>query len=235
MTASLRRNLQQLAERESLLAVNEFAASLAHEVRNPLSSVQLDLQQVEERLPPTSEIRDLQAQAIADLRRLDRTVAAALETARSGRVELRPVDLREPLRDAVRTAAPRFAQQQAHLDAAGAEGPPVVVDGDPDALRQVFLNVLLNAAAALGPGGSAAIAVAPDRGGTSVRIHDTGDGIPAEVLPRVFDPFYTTRPTGSGIGLAVARRIVTAHRGEIRIDSAPGTGTTVQLWLPGKT
>ncbi|CAN5840124.1 hypothetical protein BH23GEM9_BH23GEM9_03470 [soil metagenome] len=236
MTESLRRTLAQLAERESLAAVNEFAAALAHEVRNPLSAIQLDLQEVEERLAPDSELRALQTRALADVQRLERTVAGALATARSGRIDPRPLDLREPLRLAVHAAQPRFAARHAQLDAAQLDAAhldtAVFVSGDTDALQRAFLNLLLNAADALAPGGRAQIECDVSGAQVYVRIRDDGEGIPAGRLPHVFDAFHTTRPGGTGVGLAVARRIVVAHGGDIRITSEPGEGTTVEVRLP---
>ncbi len=231
MVESLRRTLRQLAERESLAAVNAFAASLAHEIRNPLTSIQLDLQQVEEELPTDSPLRSLQAEAIEELRRLDRTVAGALETARSGRVKLRAMDLREPLRAAARRALPALEEHGARLSPAG-EGEPVPVAGDPDALEQVFLNLLLNAADAVEPGGEVSVAVSVEEAEATVVVRDDGRGIPEEERERIFEPFFTTRPGGTGLGLAVARRIVAAHRGTIGVRSAPGEGTTVEVRLP---
>ena len=233
MTDSLRRTLDQLAERESLAAVNEFAAALAHEIRNPLSAIQLDLQEVEEQLPQASTLRALQARALGDVRRLERTVAGALATARSGRIEPRRHDLIEPLRAAVRVALPRFREREATLDDDGLiAAEPLALVGDPDALQQAFLNLLLNAADALAPGGSARITCARADGNVMVHVHDNGEGIAPERLPYVFDAFHTSRPGGTGVGLAVARRIVVAHGGTIRIDSTPAKGTTVEIQLP---
>lgn len=231
MVESLRRTLRQLAERESLAAVNEFAASLAHEIRNPLTSVQLDLQQVEEELQPGSPLRILQGEAIDELRRLDRTVAGALETARSGRVAPRAMDLREPLRAATRRALPAVEERGARLSPAGV-GAPVPVPGDRDALEQVFLNLLLNAAAAVEAGGEVSLSVSVDEAEATVTVRDDGRGIPEEERERIFEPFFTTRPGGTGLGLAVARRIVAAHGGTIRVRSAPGEGTAVEVRLP---
>lgn len=232
MTESLRLTLDQRAERESLAAVNEFAAALAHEVRNPLTSIQLDLQDVEERLPPDSPSRALQARALDGLRHLDRTVAGALQTARSGYIEPRDIDLREPVRAAVHAAGPAFAASAARL--VWVEPPnPANVRGDADALERVFLNLLLNAAEAMeGIAETATVELRSGSAGVTVTVRDRGRGMTPETLGRVFEPFFTTRPGGTGVGLAVARRIVAAHRGEIRLHSEPGHGTTVEVEFP---
>jgi signal transduction histidine kinase len=235
MTANLRRTLGRLAERESLVAVNEFAAALAHEVRNPLSSIQLDLQEVEEGLPDGSPLRDLQLQALDDLRRLDRTVAAALGTARAGVVRPRGCDLLDPVRAAIRAAAPRLAERRATLDAPADDAVKVPVHGDPDALERVVLNLLLNAADAAGAGGAGGqvqVRVEARAESAVVVVRDDGAGMAPAELARVFEPFYSTRAGGTGVGLTIARRIVAAHGGTLHLDSAPGEGTTAQVTLP---
>lgn len=232
MTESLRRTLAELSKRESLTAVNEFAAALAHEVRNPLTGIQLDLQEVEEELPADSRLRALQGAALDDLRRLDRVVQGALETARSGKVEPRPVELTAPVAAALRAA-------RGHADEKGVElvGPaqptePVRAMGDPDALERVVLNLVLNGIQAAEDGGRIQVEVEEEGARSVITVRDDGIGIEPGTLERVTEPFFTTRPGGTGIGLAVTQRIVTAHGGTLEIESEPGRGTTVRVGLP---
>lgn len=231
MTESLLRTLRQLAGRESLASVGEFAAGLAHEVRNPLTSIQVDLQYVESELPPDSPLREPQGKALAEIRRLNATVGDALKVARSGQVKVEAMDLREPLSAAVDSANPVFNERGAALDADCGEV-PIPLNGDSDALEQLFLNLLLNAAEALQAGGTATAAVVPGDQEVIVQIRDDGPGMPPEVLDRAFEPLFSTRSEGTGLGLPIAQRIAVAHGGEIRIDSAPGSGTTVEVRLP---
>lgn len=231
MTENLRQTLAQLAERESLTAVNEFAASLAHEVRNPLTAIQLDLQEVEERLPADSPLRPLQAQALSDLQRLDRTVAHALDAARSGRVEPRPMDIGGALAAAARAARPAFEGRSATLLLPAAAA-PVLVLGDPDALERAFLNLFLNAADAAGEGGRAIVSVESEAEAVAITVSDDGPGIPPERLDRIFEPFFTTRPGGTGVGLSVTRRIIAAHRGAVDVRSGPEGGASFRVTLP---
>jgi signal transduction histidine kinase len=231
MTESLDRTLRRLAGRESLAAVGEFAAGLAHEVRNPLTAIQVDLQYVENELPPDSSLREPQSKALAEIRRLNATVGDALRVARSGQVRVRAMDLREPFSAAVGAALPRFRERGAILEVDLGED-PLSLDGDPDALEQLFLNLLLNAAEALDRGGAASILIDPQESEISVRIRDNGSGMAPEVRARVFEPLFSTRAEGTGLGLPIARRIAVAHGGEIRVESAPGSGTTVEVRLP---
>lgn len=231
MSQSLRSTLQQLAEQESLGAVNEFAAALAHEVRNPLTHIRLDLQEIEEQLPAGSEERDLQGRAIRDLERLNAVVEGALQTARSGRIQPRDMDLREPLDAAVRAAKPRADERRVEVRWDRPES-PCPCNGDAGALHQTLLNVLLNAVEFSPEGGSVEITLDDAGGGWRVEIHDRGPGIESKDPERPFQPFYTTRPGGTGVGLGVARRIVTAHRGTLRLHPRDGGGTVAEILLP---
>ncbi|UCC82137.1 MAG: HAMP domain-containing protein [Gemmatimonadota bacterium] len=232
MTESLRSTLRELSQRQALAAVGEFAASLAHEVRNPLTSIRVDLQRVEEKLPEESDARDLLGRALGEIERVDRSVTGALRVARSGSVTLEPVDVRRPLEAAIHSAGPELKAHGGTLEMELGGADPLWVKGDAPALEQLFLNLLLNAAQALDEGGRVEVTVARHRDGVSISVRDTGRGIPLENIERVVEPFYSTRPEGTGLGLAIAQRIATAHGGELEIVSTPGAGTTVRLQLP---
>ncbi len=231
MTESLRRTLRELADRQALAAVGEFAASLSHEVRNALTSIRLDLQVSGEQLPDESTVKEPHERALKEIGRLNETVTGALELARSGRLKQVRLDLWTPLMAAIQTAGPEYAERHARLDVPE-PGAPIMVAGDSAALEQLFLNILLNAAQALDDGGAAALEVEPTNGQVSVRIRDDGQGIPAEALDRVFEAFYSTREGGTGLGLPIARRIAQAHGGQLRVRTTVGTGTEVEITLP---
>jgi signal transduction histidine kinase len=232
MTESLRDTLHELSLRQSLAAVGEFAASLAHEVRNPLTSIRVDLQRVEEKLPEESETRDLLGRALGEIERVDRSVTGALRVARSGKITLEPLDLREPLEATLHTAEPEFKGRGAQVDGAELGDDPIMVKGDAAALEQLFLNLLLNAAQALDKHGRATVSVERTDRDVLIAIRDTGSGITHEDLEMVFEPFYSTRQEGTGLGLAIARQITIAHGGEIAMESTPGAGTTARVRLP---
>ncbi len=231
MTESLRRTLRELAERQALAAVGEFAASLSHEVRNALTSIRLDLQVSGEQLPDETAVKEPHERALKEIGRLNETVTGALELARSGRLKQVRLDLWSPLMAAIHTAGPEFAERHARLDVPE-QGAPIMVAGDAAALEQLFLNILLNAAQALDDGGAAALEVEEAERQVSVRIRDDGQGIPAEALDRVFEAFYSTREGGTGLGLPIARRIAQAHGGQLRVRTTVGTGTEVEITLP---
>jgi signal transduction histidine kinase len=231
MSASLRQTLDQLSERQSLAAVGEFAAALAHEVRNPLTAIRIDLQRLEEKLPDDPAMRAPAVRALQTLSRLDATVTGALRVARSGQATLGRIDLHDSLRAAIHDVLPEINNRGLQFsDALPAE--PTWVMGDGAALYQLFFNLLLNAAQATPEGGRVHVGVSPSAKGVAVRVSDSGSGIAADAAEQVFAPFYTTKPGGTGLGLAIARRIATAHGGHMGIESGSPCGAVLVVQLP---
>ena len=231
MSASLRHTLDQLSERQSLAAVGEFAATLAHEVRNPLTAIRIDLQRLEEQLPGDSAARAPAARALQTLTRLDATVTGALRVARSGQATLGRIDLRDPLRAAIHDVLPELNTRAIQFsEALPAE--PAWVMGDGAALYQLFFNLLLNAAQATPGNGDVHVSLSRSPEGVVVRISDSGPGIGADATEQVFAPFYTTKPGGTGLGLAIARRIATAHGGHMSIEDGSPRGALLVVQLP---
>jgi signal transduction histidine kinase len=233
MTRSLSRTLGRLAQQEAVAAVGEFAASLAHEVRNPLTSIRVDLQRSQRKMekdqPEAQALVDL---ALRELERLDASVDDVLRIARSGRVAMKPVELRLPIEAAVRASMPRFDERGALLQAdVGSE--PVWVTGDESALEQLVLNLLLNAAEALPEGGRADLRVDlnTDLESVAVTVTDDGPGIPDGALSQIFEPFFTTKGEGTGLGLSVARRIAHAHGSELEVENTSGRGVSFRFYL----
>jgi signal transduction histidine kinase len=231
MTASLRGTLEQLSQQEALAAMGELAASLAHEVRNPLTAIRLDLERADERLDEGDPAAALVQRALRDIERLDASVNNTLRLARTGRLKLGPVELAEPLHQAVAAAAPRFRERRAVLEVPPEAGRGVRVRADAAALEQLFLNLLLNAADALGAAGRAGIEV--DAGEVArIVVWDRGPGMSPTTLARVFEPFFSTKSEGTGLGLPIAQRIALSHSGDMAIESEPGRGTIVTVRLP---
>jgi signal transduction histidine kinase len=235
MSESLRRTLDSLAQRESLAAVGEFAASLSHEVRNPLTAMRIDLQRVEEKLDPESPLRAPLRRTLHGVDRLQHTVTGALRVARSGRVARTPVDLLIPLDAALHASEPEMQAAGARVEVDTGDVPLVVL-GDSAALEQLFLNLLLNAAQAFdAPNGVVRVRAVADAKHARIEVQDSGRGMSSETLAAAFEPFVTTRAQGTGLGLAIARRIAAAHGGTLSLESTPGTGTTAAVSIPRAT
>ena len=232
MTASLRRMVRQLAQREAIAAVGEFASSLAHEVRNPLTSIRLDLERAREKLSDPDVADELLERALRQVDRLDAAVGGSLRIVRSGNLTLTLIDVREPLASAMHAAAPAFEQRGATAELRHAPDDELPVLGNAGALEQLFLNLLLNAAAAVRVGGRVVMSTVLTSEIIEVDVRDDGIGIATERLDRVWEPFYTTKDEGTGLGLPIARRIAHAHGGELTIESVLGEGTVVRTRLP---
>jgi signal transduction histidine kinase len=227
MSETLDRTLRELSQKKAIAAVGEFAADLAHEVRNPLTAIRTDLQRAQRKMPSEPETaRELVDRAVGSVDRLNVTVSDFLKVARSGTVSLVECDLREPLEAAVRASEPLRAEKGCVLEYEPPPGPLRVL-GDPDAIQRLSLNLLLNAGEAVDPGTSLGIRIreASPEGPVSVEFWDRGPGIPEDRRETVFDPFLTTKEEGTGLGLAIARRIARGHGSDLTLEV--GDGKTV--------
>lgn len=234
MAASLRKTLDTLAEREALAAVGEFAAALAHELRNPLTAMRLDLQRIDEVSEDEERRAALTARMLSAARQLDRTVEGVLRVAGTGRAARGPVALRKTLDRAARTALPSFETRGAELVMPSGPGPEVVVEGDAPALEQLFVNLLVNAAEALEDGGQTTVRIREEGEGVELLVRDTGSGFSGDVLERAREPLFTTKARGTGLGLAIADRIIRAHGGRLELANDPEGGARVAVWLPAR-
>jgi len=230
MTESLQRTLMEKASRESLAAMGEFAASLAHEVRNPLTAVKIDLQSLQEKLAGDETLTVPLRRALEEIDRLDATVGDALSVVRRGE-EDSVFPVRQPIQAAAHSAGPAFSKARASLEVIG-ENEEITVRGDASGLEQLFLNLLLNAAEALPRGGRATIGAQRERGSVLVYVEDDGPGIPEAVRERIFEPLFSTKETGTGLGLTISRRIVQAHRGDLIVCDSEAGGTRVEIRFP---
>jgi signal transduction histidine kinase len=222
--------------REAFERQHRFVADASHELRTPLALLRLEAEDLGERLNAVQETRPL----IRQVDRIGRLVESLLSLARMDegdtKLEREPVPL-QALIETARVQAERLAAPGVRVEYSTA--PNLWVHGDPDRLRQVLLILVDNASRATTEGGSIRLDAEPDRGGVVISVADTGQGIPAEQLPRVFERFYrvdTARSResgGSGLGLSIAREIVTAHGGEIWLESEVGKGTRARVWLAG--
>ena len=166
------------------------------------------------------------------MKRLDGTLSSSLRVARSGLSPRRRLDLGPVVAAAAQSAESTFTEHGATLIPWANSCTPTWVLGDAIALEQLLLNLLLNSAQALGPGGRASVSVDVDGSDVSVVVTDTGGGISRDDIEHVLDPFFSTKADGTGLGLPIARQIATAHGGSLKIESVPGDGTRVEVRLP---
>jgi signal transduction histidine kinase len=216
---------------DRLATIGELAAGAAHEIRNPLTSIRSSLQFLESRSREETE-KKLLGVALRETDRIDEILAALLSFSRPSEIHKEPCDLVALLEESV-------ALVSLQIKAGGAEvrtsfpAAPVIVNADGSQLKQVFLNVLMNAVQAMAGGGTLTVEdVVLENGKTLVRVSDTGQGIPEEDLDKVFDPFFTTKKGGTGLGLSICYAIVKAHGGDIELRSRLGEGTVVLITLP---
>ncbi|MFZ5797609.1 MAG: ATP-binding protein [Desulfobulbaceae bacterium] len=224
---------KEMRENERLAAVGRMAAGVAHEVRNPLSSIKGLALLLKGKFASDSRESETAGLLIQEVERMNRTVSELLSFARPAPLHVRKVELAELLGDALRfiSSDTESSGIAARLELP-ADIPPVA--GDPDRLNQVFLNLLLNAVQSMERGGELTVSASNNRddGTVAISIRDSGCGIPPENMSQLFYPYFTTKAGGTGIGLAISQKIISDHRGVIRIDSVPGQGTTVTVELP---
>lgn len=224
---------KQAALRLRLTGMGEIAIELAHEIRNPLGSIALFADTLERELEGEPSLCALASQILAGVKSLEHLVANTLQFARPRRLAVSRVSLAQVLADALIYVEHPLLQKNIKPDFDLSRAPQACIAGDAEQLRQVFLNLFLNAVQAMDEGGTLSVRLVPGTtAGWQISVHDDGHGIAPEIQPRIFDPFFTTREKGSGIGLAVVHSIVIAHGGRIEVESKPGKGTTFRLTFP---
>jgi signal transduction histidine kinase len=223
----------QLQVSERLAAVGRITAGVAHEVKNPLNSMRLWLENLKESLPPDRDGATAQAVNVldAEIDRLDAVVKRFLDFARPMDVRLEPTQLAELLREVLEVAHPQLQRAKVEVAQLLPIGIPEVFV-DRDLLKQAVLNLVLNAVDAMPGGGQLQLTLSRRGEVAEITVGDTGKGIPPELRQKVFQLFFTTRPGGSGIGLASTFRIVQLHNGSINFTSEVGRGTTFRIELP---
>ncbi len=234
MAASLERQRSELLRAERLAAVGRISAQITHEIRNPLNAIGLNAELLAEELSGAESPAEARALVQAIGREVDRLGAVTEEYLRFARLPkpaLASEDLNEVLSSLCEFVRPELAAAHVSLRLELGEGLPPV-RADEGQLRAAFLNLLRNSREAMPGGGEVQVGTRVAPGGVEVEVKDTGPGISDEALPRIFDPFYSTKEKGTGLGLAFAQQVVQEHGGTIRCDSAPGAGTTFTVRLP---
>jgi signal transduction histidine kinase len=237
------RRLEQAQEEarrsERLAALGQLSAGLAHELRNPLAVIKGSAETLARKLQSADPLATEVAGYISsEVNRLNAIVTRFLDFARPFKLELRSQQVPPLLDRALRGVHDRWPDAKIEVERQYADNLPAV-PVDPDLCEQVFTNLVLNAYEAMNAGGgklrvAVTAAQSDGRRGVEVRVEDTGPGIPAESRAQIFNPFFTTKKEGVGLGLSIVSKIVDDHRGWIRVRSEPGKGACFQVFLPGE-
>ncbi|GAB7022093.1 two-component system sensor histidine kinase NtrB [Salidesulfovibrio brasiliensis] len=222
---------EDLDEARRLAAVGQLAAGVAHEVRNPLSSLRGFAQFFAEKLRGQAPLDAYATTMVQEADRLNRVVTDLLYLARPRELAPESVDIAAAADALVKLM--RFDLEHRSVEPDMDIQAPFVM-ADPDGLRQMLLNLMANALDALDgrEDGQITLRTTPDRGGTWVIVEDNGAGMDEETREQALEPFFTGKRTGTGLGLAIVQNIMRAHKGRIDIDSEPGRGTAVKLFFP---
>jgi signal transduction histidine kinase len=229
----LRSAQDEVLRSERLAAIGGLAAGVAHELRNPLTSVKLLLQHSASRGGDAIVAAPRVALILDEIDRMEATIQGLLDFSRPAQPQRKLHDLRETIERAMHLVEGRAEKQRVETELTlGMD--PLWVNGDPQLLHQVFVNLLINGIEAMPEGGCLSVILVsdPEGGEVEVEIVDTGEGIPAELLPRLFEPFATAKERGTGLGLAVSRRIIEQHSGAIAVRPNSPRGTVFQVTLP---
>jgi two-component system, NtrC family, sensor histidine kinase HydH len=228
---NVRRLEEQLHRSERLAGLGRLAAGVAHEIRNPLSSIKGFAAILAGRAGEKDESRRIASVMVQEVERLNRVVSELLDYAGSTRLTITMQPCRELIEDSFRLVETDARDRAVRLEWA-VSPEDLQIEIDPDRFRQALLNLYLNAIQAMEGGGVLRVETLRENGMALWKISDSGSGIPAEHLAHIFDPYFTTKPKGVGLGLANVHKLVEAHGGTIEVESAVGRGTTFTIRLP---
>ena len=224
---------REVTRSQRLASVGRLAAGVAHEIRNPLSSIKGFATYFKERYPDRPQDQQTANIMIQEVDRLNRVVGQLLEFARPISVKKQKISLQALLKDSTKLIEDQASAKGISVQTQHAAGMDSAW-GDPDRINQILLNLYLNAIDSMENGGKLKVVISLDTDGSEIyiRISDTGCGISPQHLSNIFDPYFTTKSTGTGLGLAIAHNIIEALGGKITVESHLKKGTTFTVALP---
>jgi two-component system sensor histidine kinase HydH len=221
---------KEIERSERLASIGKLAAGVAHEIRNPLSSIKGFATYFRERYRNVPKDQKTAEIMIQEVERLNRVIGQLLEFAHPMDIHIKPTSLQTLVQGSLKLIEGDLHRKDLQVNVGIASDIPEVII-DPDKFKQVFLNLFLNAIDAMKKGDTLTVEArrAADTRGVQITISDTGRGIKEEELPHIFDPYFTTKSSGTGLGLAIVHKIIESHKGKIRVDSRTGIGTRVTI------
>jgi signal transduction histidine kinase len=230
-TLELERAHAEILQSEKLAALGHLSAGMAHEIRNPLNSISLFIQIMQNGLKDDPELLSYAAKISQEVERIDEILIKLLATSKRSPFQLRSMRIQDVIDRILEQFTGQIQLQGVDLIKRYATSPPPIL-ADTEEVGQVFSNLFANSLFEMATGGVLEIRLSHDEHNIMVRVRDTGGGIPAENLNQIFDPFFTTKKNGTGFGLSVVLRIIKTYRGRIEVSSTPGEGTCFDIWFP---
>jgi signal transduction histidine kinase len=227
----------EISRQERLSELGNLAATVAHEIRNPLNSVSMGLQRLKGEFTPTQDQDDYARfldLMLEEVRRLNSIVEQFLSLARPLNLKPEPLSVETFLSDITTLVAGDASSSNVKIDLKIAPGLPRL-QADQNYLKQLLLNLIRNGVQAMPQGGTLTIDARPDKDFLQMTVSDHGTGMTEETLAHIFEPYFTTKPSGSGLGLSIARRIAEAHGGTITVESSLDKGSRFRILLPFKS
>lgn len=219
----------EMARRESLAQLGEMGAMLAHEIRNPLAGIK-GFAQIIEKKPLDERNGGFARLIVSETLRLEKLVNDLLSYAKSDRESMVSLNLSTVVSHAAELVKREADRAQIKIACTCQES--VLIYGNEDRLTQLLLNLLMNAFQAMPEGGTVRMTATADGGHATINVSDTGCGIAQKDMPGIFEPFFTTKARGTGLGLALCRKIIEEHGGKIAVQSVVGEGTSVSITIP---
>ncbi|MEK6599465.1 MAG: ATP-binding protein [Deltaproteobacteria bacterium] len=239
MVRGLRENKkleERLGEAEHLSKIGQLASGMAHEIRNPLNFINLTIDHLRMEYEPgdsgkKAEFEELASNIKAEIARLNKLLGDFLDYGKPIKLDIQTAFLEDIIKEAISIADCKIREQKIELNTDFSKNMPLL-NLDKEQIKACILNVVSNAIQAMPSGGRLFISASVSGGFVSLRIKDTGEGIKEEDLDKVFNPYFTTKTAGIGLGLAITKRIIEEHKGSIAIESSYGNGAVVSIEFP---
>jgi signal transduction histidine kinase len=229
---SVRRIENEIELSHRLAAIGRLASGVGHEVKNPINAIVVHLELLRQKLQPADPTTRRHMDVIgSEIHRLDRVVQMLVDFTRPVELRLVELDVRRLADDVTQLASPDASRHGVNIERQ-LPAEPLMVRADSDLLKQAILNVVLNGVQSMPQGGALRLRTWKEDDEVMIEVRDQGGGIPAEIRDKIYNLYFTTKKTGTGIGLAMTYKVMQLHHGSVDFESVDGRGTTFRLRLP---